>query len=70
MITWLETNVPAIRHVVVANPGGRRWLELWNMAITKKAEDYYRIVNNLQGACRQLEADRHDCAARFGLHVR
>ena len=47
MITWLETNVPAIRHVVVPNPGGRRWLELWNMAITQKAEEYYRIVNNL-----------------------
>ena len=47
MLNWLETNVPALRHVVVANPGGRRWLELWNMAITKKAEDYYRIVNNL-----------------------
>jgi len=47
MITWLETNVPAIRHVVVANPGERRWRELWNMAITQKAEEYLRIVNNL-----------------------
>ena len=42
MLNWLETNVPALRHVVVANPGGRprRWLELWNMAITQKAEEY------------------------------
>ena len=47
MLNWLETNVPALRHVVVPNPGGRRWLELWNMAITQKAEEYYRIVNNL-----------------------
>ena len=46
MLSWLETNVPALRHVVVPNPGGRRWLELWNMAITQKAEEYLRIVNN------------------------
>ena len=66
-LTWLETNVPALRHVVVANPGGRRWLELWNMAITQKAEDYYRIVNNLldnSGAASQAWRKGHQ--ARLG----